>query len=339
MGFLRFLFVLAVLHAHFVGINFVLHHELALFGFFTLSGFLITRIICEVYNDGWAGKRRYITNRFLRIYPIYWVCLFISLLCVCITPNARYTHGALVISQKLTEWIPQITIVGLNSFSGMPQTTRLLPPAWSLSTELFYYVIIGLVVGRSKRMTVTAFGLSILILVHLFFTEKSWEAFYFTIKGPAAVFFWGAICYHFRDSISRILPVNFVCLLLLSVMVLLLPDVVGIDKNNLYFHIAALYSGGIAFGVIMSRIYVLTKHRKASAFEQFLADLSYPMFLVHWPIAASMRYWLNIEERQGYELFGYATLATLLVSMLIVILVDEPIKKLRDKNRTPPVMC
>jgi len=50
----------------------------AVFGFYILSGYLMTLILHSGYGYSWSGVRRFALNRFLRIYPIYWVACLIS---------------------------------------------------------------------------------------------------------------------------------------------------------------------------------------------------------------------------------------------------------------------
>ena len=62
---------LMVVHSHFTGG--ALGGPVAVFGFFCLSGYLMTKIVNETYADGLAGYLRYLGNRALRIYPAYYV--------------------------------------------------------------------------------------------------------------------------------------------------------------------------------------------------------------------------------------------------------------------------
>src|SRR5258708_29799955 len=80
MGILRLLFAISV----------VIHHEGSLWGyrlisadmavrsFFIISGFYMALILREKYPSG--NYRLFITNRFLRIYPLYWVVLCFTLI-------------------------------------------------------------------------------------------------------------------------------------------------------------------------------------------------------------------------------------------------------------------
>ncbi len=50
----------------------------AVFGFYVLSGYLMTLIMQNNYGYSALGFYKYALNRFLRIYPIYWVSIVFS---------------------------------------------------------------------------------------------------------------------------------------------------------------------------------------------------------------------------------------------------------------------
>ena len=50
----------------------------AVFGFYALSGYLMTLIMQKNYGYSPSGISKYALNRFLRIYPIYWVSIVTS---------------------------------------------------------------------------------------------------------------------------------------------------------------------------------------------------------------------------------------------------------------------
>src|SRR5262247_2969718 len=122
-GTFRLILALMVMDYH------VIHPEgfagpIAVFGFYCLSGYLMTKIINESYADGIHGFGRYLANRALRIYPAYYVALALSAIALTIWPE---------VAAGLTRYytwpdnlLPQFTIIGLVPFS-----LRILPPAWS----------------------------------------------------------------------------------------------------------------------------------------------------------------------------------------------------------------
>ena len=49
------------------------------FGFYIISGYLMTLIMHESYGYTWKGRYSFAVNRFLRLYPQYWTAAAISL--------------------------------------------------------------------------------------------------------------------------------------------------------------------------------------------------------------------------------------------------------------------
>ena len=90
MGFLRLILSLSV----------VLYHAGSLFGytgmnglvavhiFFIISGFYMALIIKNKYSKAKRPYYTFITNRFLRIYPIYWVVLVLMI----VVEYARFSN-------------------------------------------------------------------------------------------------------------------------------------------------------------------------------------------------------------------------------------------------------
>ncbi len=103
IGFMRFFFAATVIWSHGYGlggfgydalnrlnVNAPSIGLLAVGGFFVLSGFLITRSYETV-----TSPARFLWHRFLRIFPAFWVCLFVT--AFGFAPLAFfYTHGTLV---------------------------------------------------------------------------------------------------------------------------------------------------------------------------------------------------------------------------------------------------
>ena len=64
----------------------------AVFGFYILSGYLMTFIMQNNYGYSLRGRASYALNRFLRIYPVYWVSAVVSLLLIYILGQQYTTY-------------------------------------------------------------------------------------------------------------------------------------------------------------------------------------------------------------------------------------------------------
>ena len=74
---------------HYGGVRYI--GEYAVFGFFALSGYLMTLIMQQNYGYTVRGIGGYALNRFLRIYPIYWVVCGLSILILLALDSAHTT--------------------------------------------------------------------------------------------------------------------------------------------------------------------------------------------------------------------------------------------------------
>jgi len=79
-GVYRTVLALAVAAAHLGGLPTGAHY--AVFGFFILSGYLMTLVLHQTYGYSKAGFLKYALNRALRIFPPYWAALILSALLV-----------------------------------------------------------------------------------------------------------------------------------------------------------------------------------------------------------------------------------------------------------------
>ncbi|MFZ9847896.1 MAG: acyltransferase family protein [Flavobacteriales bacterium] len=82
MGLIRFILAIGVVFSH-AGMAFgftSLGGSVAVQAFFIISGFYIALILNEKYIEQNNSYQLFISNRFLRIYPIYWVVLILTLL-------------------------------------------------------------------------------------------------------------------------------------------------------------------------------------------------------------------------------------------------------------------
>ena len=121
----------------------------AVYGFFAISGFLIAG------SASHTGTVRYLWQRFLRIFPAFWVCLIVTAFGFGLI---AWFHGSHVggVSAYLRESNGPLGYLGHNFWLRMNQpdiahTLRNIPyeplwngSLWTLSFEFFCYLLIGL---------------------------------------------------------------------------------------------------------------------------------------------------------------------------------------------------
>jgi peptidoglycan/LPS O-acetylase OafA/YrhL len=105
LGFYRFVLAAAVIVEHLAeGTRYVSHTGMfAVFGFYVLSGYLITRVLNDVYDFAFVP---FWSNRFLRLYPPYFMLLGVGLVLVLGTKEAATFFPAVWKSRPETEDYP-----------------------------------------------------------------------------------------------------------------------------------------------------------------------------------------------------------------------------------------
>ena len=103
--------------------------------FFVLSGFLLYRPFVAARIDGGParGNRRYLRNRFLRIFPAYWLAL--TVLAVVVDTRAR---------QDISGWWDIVVYYGLLQSYSKPHALGGLQQAWTLVNEMAFYLLLPL---------------------------------------------------------------------------------------------------------------------------------------------------------------------------------------------------
>lgn len=304
----------------------------AVVAFFYLSGYVITQITQEVYTTaGRAGA--FLLNRFLRIYPQYIVAVLLSLAAVYRYPEVTdHINDYMSWPDGWAEWIPQFSIFGLYG-----SKIRLLPATWSLSTELYYYLLIGLVTGHSRKLTVALFLVSLpvgaLCALHILPFD-----FYGHPIGNGFVFAFGSMTYFYRDSFRvsrRIFAIACAAYLLHTYAIPLLGDY---DLSN-----GDIAGSLVSFSLIV--VYLVQndfKDERLVNFANLLGKLSYPMFLTHWTVCVFVSS-LFFGGRASYDagtvldgaVYFLSMLAAILVcSMLFYQFIDKPVERIRRAIRS-----
>ena len=114
--------------------------------FFVLSGFIITYSNTKSITKP-ADIGKFLKKRIIRIFPIYWVIISLFLLLQLLLPLFYKTHFQLTITNLL------------NTYLLLPNHTMLNGVSWSLSNEIFFYIlfIIALLVPKKKYILLLLF--------------------------------------------------------------------------------------------------------------------------------------------------------------------------------------
>lgn len=364
MGLLRLILAMMVVFVHAgspAGFP-LLGGSLAVQAFYLISGFYMALILNEKYTDQPHAYRLFLTNRLLRLLPLYYLVVSLTLLvsiAMMLTlgqPELEFFHAlrdnydrmsastlTLVAFVNLTligqDWLSFLSAdpsAGTLLFADHVELSRvnlnsllLVQPGWTISLELSFYAVAPLLVRRKSWVLVLVIIVSLLLRVGLrqlfHFNSMAWSYRFFPTE--LIYFVGGALSYKGYVWLrNRPLPHWLAPL----VMGLILLYTVGFG----WLHQLWTEAGGP--GVVLSALYRLavfaalpfvflyTRNRTR---DTRIGELSYPLYLLHFLVWESLTAW---------QLGGaYRSLLTLGISILLAYilnrLIGERVERVRQR--------
>lgn len=362
MGILRFLLALSVIAVHvgpIFGLRFV-PGPIAVQTFFIISGFYMSLILNEKYIGHVNSYKLFITNRLLRLYPLYLLILTISIFTYTVIfvlsdhktfpvlQNYKDINGS--ISAYLLLTFSNLFIVGQDiimflgfhtstetlffttnfwNTSPMLWTLLFLPPAWSISMELTFYFLAPLLLKKSRSIVVSVILLSILIRVFTYYslklTDDPWTYRFF----PNEITFF--LLGYFSYQIYIFLKKRQISLWLSNLILL---SVIFFTLDYSYIHIGPVVifqfccSDLLYFLMIVLFVPFLFNHLKSSKIDRFLGDLSYPIYLSHWVVSTAV--WMSTNE--SLKNAWSVALITICLSIVLNVFIAAPVEKYRQRR-------
>ncbi|MBI2920153.1 MAG: acyltransferase [Planctomycetes bacterium] len=349
MGALRMVlawFVVAA-HADLVGTGAVRYAgPFALYIFYAVSGYYMTLTLTSKYA-GPGGIRAYFVNRALRILPMYAVLL--AAFAPLVLANANPTRGAwaaLGNPGRVAAAVLQLTPLGQESVhwmhiaggslhytpefrtEAMPAWHLLvLPTCWSLSIECGFYLLAPLLVRRPLMTRCVIAGASL-----------AWWAAALAVRAPVDPWIYRALpaslVFFMAGSVVRALHERHQARFgALSAALRARPALAALAVGGFLallvaWRLAAPHSAHPAMWLSLVPLYALSLttlpvlfnlsggRSPAARVDKWLADLAYPIFLVHYPIIR-LTGWVDPLAILG---------ASAAVSAVALVLVDVPVR-------------
>lgn len=356
IGLLRFLFAVSVVIEHSSNghpvFNFV-NGIVAVQSFFIISGFYMAMILTQKYSK----YSTFIGNRLLRIYPIYYVVLLISVVISVFMTLSLEDLGAFAYYQQylslktflalLPIFVTNVTLLGQDivMFMGIDIPTAnlyftenfrwsnpglwnflFIHQAWTLSLELMFYFIAPFInTWKSKTiLLVVILSLTLrFILARLGFSGDPWTYRFFPTE--IAFFLVGMLCYRVYRFLSWANPeVLKKYAKVVSINVLLIILTFSFNPITYEFRRWLYY---LFFSCCLPWVFY---YAKDNSHDRNIGELSYPIYISHILI-------LNIVQLSYFSLLQKHLM---LLSFIVIILsvsfslvlnkyVQLPIEKIR----------
>jgi peptidoglycan/LPS O-acetylase OafA/YrhL len=314
--------------------------SVAVEAFYIVSGFLITLVLVEKYD---GRLLLFYSNRFLRLFPIYWAVLAAYVVANVIVANGWFTSvvfhpseaGNVSVQSALwwsrnhpTGFIETAILAFLNLFIvGQDLTRSLGEPQSNLYYHLFIYVRVAWTVGveiafyAMAPFVVRSVSKTSLILVLSFLgqlviakaSKNPYDTQLFVYE--AWLFMAGSLAYRayawLRHQPDPRIPLYCIAATVVLFVMTVCYYLLGAPRLT-YLFVAAICLPGV---VLLGR---------RNRFDNIMGEFSYPLYLIH-PLA-------QIITFPGKFMQPLALMAVFLLTWLVVKYIEHPIERYRQKR-------
>lgn len=357
MGFLRFLLALSVIVTHskpLFGTD-LIPGNIAVESFFIISGFYMAMVLKEKYFKIDNYYKLFITNRFLRIYPLYWVVLLIFIAYYFIygykTGNfqtlqlyADYWHtlspltfgyllvtNIIIIGQECTFFFTvesNGTILFTNHFlqTRLPLFRFILDiPLWSVSLELIFYIISPLLVKLKNKGLIMFIIVLLIIRLIAKVAAVTYDPFIYRLLPYQIIFFLlGILSYNAYDYLKTIRLPKYVSIFLLIYIIAFTVFYSYFDASESKDFI---YLASVAIAIPF--VFELSK---SSKLDRYIGEMSYPIYISHLIfLDISRRIIIHFGLKDSYQ-SAMTALLSIACSAILIKFVSQKIEYFRVKR-------
>lgn len=325
----RFFLSMIVLEAHIWPLNVPWLAWQSVFAFYTLSGYLMTRVLHERYGFAWSGTAAFAANRFLRLWPAYLVIAAVSYVALRLNLMSP-TYGLLRLPTTAIEKITNLTVLGQVTFDYqfMGHLSVLVPNGWSLSIELFCYLLLALYFAMTpaRLLWLAAIGVVALTLSTGYcsispgdYGDYCFQNRYGVLQAGFIPFALGGLIFFHGTQLKPVVD-RWIWLIAAAV----LASLFVIYAMPVLQWTVAPFVGAFGMGALL--IYSFGRDFRNPVTE-FLGRASYHLFISHWVLAAIL---IRVGGvRPGSLRLMIYTLALALLLSCVLVPMEHRIERLR----------
>lgn len=327
------------------------HGYLAVDFFFILSGF----VIGYAYDDRWGKSltmKDFFKRRLIRLHPMVIMGAVLGAITFCIQGSVQWDGTHIAISMIMLSllctifFIPAMPGVGYE-VRGNGEMFPLNGPCWSLFFEYIGNILYALFIRRlsNKALTVFVVLLGVALAAFAVFNVSTYGNIGVGWTLDGVNFLGGSLRMLFPFSLGMLMSRNFkpmkvkgafwICTIAL-IALFSVPYLEGLEPlcmNGVYEAFCVIVAFPIILWIGASGT---TTDKQSTKICKFLGDISYPVYVIHYPIMYLFYAWLiknqlyTLGETWEVALFVYVL--SVVLAYLCLKLYDEPIRKYLAKR-------
>jgi peptidoglycan/LPS O-acetylase OafA/YrhL len=281
MGLIRTLLAIAVVVGHAPGWGATtaeiwmfrpLHPYYAVQAFFVISGFYMG-VLQDKYQP--AGAWVFYTNRYSRLILPYWIVAAVTLGLVLTFPDVPFARARIPELTNPIVFLSNLTMFGqdIGDFLDFYWSAGMLvPQAWSLGSELLFYLLVPLFWRLPTGALVSIVVACVALRVPIIMSDLPFFPWQQRLFPAELVFFvLGMLAHRFRSYLAQLIPARAAWALVCGAIVL-----IGWFNQSLWWGM----STGIAItlGAVAPAIFAMSRRWPL---DRFVGEFSYPIYLWH----------------------------------------------------------
>lgn len=327
------------------------HGYLAVDFFFILSGF----VIGYAYDDRWGKSltmKDFFKRRLIRLHPMVIMGAVLGAITFCIQGSVQWDGTHVAISMIMLSllctifFIPAMPGVGYE-VRGNGEMFPLNGPCWSLFFEYIGNILYALFIRRlsNKALTVFVVLLGVALAAFAVFNVSTYGNIGVGWTLDGVNFLGGSLRMLFPFSLGMLMSRNFKAMKVKGAFWICAIALIALFSVPYLEGLEPLCMNGVyeAFCVIVAFPIILwigasgtTTDKQSTKICKFLGDISYPVYVIHYPLMYLFYAWLI--ENQLYTLgeTWHVALCVFILSIILAYLClklyDEPIRKYLAKR-------
>ncbi|WP_289644543.1 acyltransferase family protein [Maribacter aestuarii] len=264
---------------------------LSVFYFFTLSGFLIIRLLwLELRKNNTINLKRFYARRISRLYPVYYLVLFVGLFIYhFMLPLFNIDFE---INYSLDKLLLYFIFFMPNVFTSFYSVGGILEVLWSIGVEEQFYLFIPLLILTFKGKTIKLLSVVLIICLILFAFTNAFVHynfyFYFLFGGLLAIIF--------EQMKTSIFNNKIVHLIVYAVFILSFVTNIFDFENRFLFH----FFNMIVSGLLISLISYYPVFNIESKIINHLGKVSYGIYMYHMIVLTGILFLVTKFSLESY---------------------------------------
>uniref|UniRef100_A0A915AQI8 Acyltransferase 3 domain-containing protein n=1 Tax=Parascaris univalens TaxID=6257 RepID=A0A915AQI8_PARUN len=277
--------------------------------FFVISGYLITMILSRNTSISLADIGMFFSKRIRRIFPAYYFMIFAVLVFGRIFLTSYDQHLLAFDSGWSLAFLSNVHkyFQEKDYFAEIANYDFLLH-AWSLAVEIQFYCVAPLFALIAHRLRLGKVLVPIVAIVSFFVHAKSTRELHFSsLPSRLWQFLAGSFAFEFHQR-ANVLPAAVCKVVAVTATIVVSPVMLFIPNNEFLCRLTVT----AAATLIVARISPSVNDSLKNETLLFIGDISYSLYLAHWPIIVFFRYIDQADQLPFKDCLVMAQLSVLL---------------------------